>query len=161
MKTFTASVIVVLGIGSAACTRQPVPVDVDAARASLRTADSEYSQATSSKNVDMFVALYEAGATMYPPAQAPVQGTEAIRALADAFFEDPAFAMTFTPVAIDVSSSGDMGYTLNAVAITATGPDGKPTTERIRDFHLWQKQADGSWKVVVDIWNEESAAPAR
>lgn len=28
----------------------------------------------------------------------------------------------------------------------------------VRDFHVWKKQADGSWKVAVDIWN--SGLPA-
>lgn len=106
------------------------------------------------------MALYEPGATMYPPAQAAARGTEAIRGLIDAFLRDPAFAITFTPVAVDVSTDGEMGYTLNTAVITATGLDGKPATERIRDFQLWRKQADGSWKIVVDLWNDEPAPPA-
>jgi ketosteroid isomerase-like protein len=32
--------------------------------------------------------------------------------------------------------------------------------QRLRDVHLWRKQADGSWKVVVDVWNMEPAPAA-
>lgn len=46
-----------------------------------------------------------------------------------------------------------MGYTYGTANITITGPDGNPMTEGIRDFHLWKRQADGSWRIVVDIWN--------
>ncbi|MBI1967147.1 MAG: DUF4440 domain-containing protein [Gemmatimonadetes bacterium] len=161
MRTFTAPAALVLGIAAAACGRQPPPVDLEAARASLRTADSGYSQTASGKNLEAFVALYEPSATMYPPAEALAQGTEAIRAFAGAFLKDPAFAVRFTPVAVEVAANGDMGYTLNTVDITVTGPDGKPATERIRDFHLWRKQADGRWKVVVDIWNAEPPPPTK
>ena len=55
-----------------------------------------------------------------------------------------------------------MGYTLNAADLSYTGPDGKPLTEHLRDFHLWRKQPDGSWKLSIDIWNAEPpAAPAK
>jgi uncharacterized protein (TIGR02246 family) len=155
MRRSIAPPVVALGIALAACGRQPPPVDLEAARASLRAADSGYSQTASSKNIEAFVALYEPTATMYPPGEATAQGSEAIRSVADAFLKDPAFAVTFQPVAVEVASGGDMGYTLNTAAITVTGPDRKPATERIRDFHVWRKQADGSWKVVVDIWNAE------
>ena len=161
MRTFIAPATLVLGIAAAACGRQPPQVDLEAARASLRAADSGYSQTVSGKNLEAFVALYEPGATMYPPAEAMAQGTDAIRALGDAFLKDPAFAATFTPVAVEVSASGDMGYTLNTADITVTGPAGRPATERIRDFHLWRRQADGSWKVVVDIWNAEPPPPTK
>jgi len=156
MRTFIAPAALLLGLAAAACVRQPPPVDLEAARASLRAADSGYSQTASSKNVEAFVALYEPGATMYPPAEAAAQGTEAIRGLVETFLKDPAFAISFSPITVEVAARGDLGYTLNAAEITVTGPDSQPTTERIRDFHVWRKQADGSWKVVIDIWNAEA-----
>jgi uncharacterized protein (TIGR02246 family) len=154
------SIVPTLLIVALAAACAPRPADLEAARAALRAADSGYSQVAVAKNVDAFVALYEAGATMYPPGEATAQGTDAIRAVVETFLKDPAFAVTFTPVVVDVAAGGDLGYTLNTAAITATGPDGKPATERIRDFHVWRKQADGSWKIVIDIWNAEPP-PAR
>ena len=50
----------------------------------------------------------------------------------------------------------DMGYSMSEATMTLSGPDGGPVTEHVRDFYVWRRQADGSWKVVVDIWN---AAP--
>ena len=34
-----------------------------------------------------------------------------------------------------------------------------PSMQADIDLYLQRQQADGSWKVVVDIWNEEPAAP--
>lgn len=136
-------------------------VDWEAEREALRQADAEYSRLVTEKNVEGWVALYTSDATMYPPNEAAVSGIDNVRKFGSQFTALPGFAATFHPLQVKVSSGGDLGYTLNHAVITVTGPDGKPVTEQIRDFHVWRKQADGSWKVVIDIWNsEQPAAPA-
>jgi len=34
-------------------------------------------------------------------------------------------------------------------------PQGNPISERVRDIHIWKKEPDGKWRVVIDIWNSE------
>ncbi len=155
-------VVTIAGLwAAAACQRQQQPaVDSAAAKAALQATDRQYAELAKTKNLDAFVAFYTSDATMYPPGSAAATGLDAIRAVGNSFLSDPAFAGTFRAVTADVSSSGDLGYTLDAAELTATGPDGKPATERLRDFHLWRRQADGSWKIVVDIWNAEAPPPA-
>jgi len=87
-----------------------------------------------------------------------VSGMPAIREFVAGFIADPAFAVTFRPISLEVSQDGTMGYTLSSGELTYTGPEGTPVTERLRDFHVWRKQADGSWKIAVDIWNAEPPA---
>jgi len=135
-------------------------VDIEAERTALREADAAYSQTAAAKDVDRFASMYTADATMYPPNDSAVAGIEAIRAFGAAFTALPGFAATFRPLEVDVASGGDMGYTLNHYAITVTGPDSQPVTEQGRDFHVWRKQPDGSWKVVIDIWNSDQPAAA-
>ena len=153
------SVLLVV-VGSSACAPRTPPVDVEAARAALRAADEQYTKAGMAKDLEGFVALYAADATIYAPESPAISGTDAIRAFGAAIMADSGFTITLTPVAVEVSAGGDMGYTLNIAELTATGADGKPVTERIRDFHLWRTQADGSWEVVVDIWNAEAPPSA-
>lgn len=38
--------------------------------------------------------------------------------------------------------------------------EGNPVTRQGKDFHLWKKQPDGSWKVVIDIRNFNQPASA-
>jgi len=61
-------------------------------------------------------------------------------------------------VEVEVGDGGDLGYTLNQFVITFTGSEGQPVTEQGRDFHVWRRQADGAWKVVIDIWNSDQPA---
>jgi ketosteroid isomerase-like protein len=146
------------------CAPQAAAPDLEQARASLREADALYGKAGSTKSQADFVAFYATDAVVYPPGAAAVSGLPAISAFLDGFFKDPAFAANFQPAVVDVSADGSMGTTLSIADITITGPDGKPATEHIRDFHVWRRQQDGSWKLWVDIWNAEpvpAAAPPK
>jgi uncharacterized protein (TIGR02246 family) len=144
-------------LGSA-CQPQATPPDLEAIKGALATADRQYVETTTAKNLDAFVGFYAADGAMYPPGAPVAIGHEAIRAVANSFFQDSAFTGTFHPGTVEVSADGTMGYTFSTADLTITGPDGKPMQERVRDFHLWRRQADGSWKIVLDIWNAEPPA---
>ena len=137
---------------------QPAPVNTDAALASLRQADSAYTRAGAAKDRAAFVGAYATDGVIYPPEAPTVSGADAIGKFVDGFLADPAFVVVFRPIDIQVSADGTMGYTLNSGDLTYTGPDKKPITEHVRDFHVWRRQADGSWKLSIDIWNPEPPA---
>ena len=133
-------------------------VDLAEARAALEQSDARYSEAAQGKDVDAWVSMYTSDATMYPPGLATISGIDAIRDFGTEFTSMPGFAASFRPVEVDVGDGGDLGYTLNEFVITFTGPEGQPVTEQGRDFHVWRRQADGAWKVVIDIWNSDQPA---
>lgn len=58
--------------------------------------------------------------------------------------------LSWTPDFVDVSSSGDLGYTYGKYVYTSTDSLGnKQSNEGI--FHtVWRRQADGTWKFVWD-----------
>lgn len=130
-------------------------VDLEAERAELREADSRSSQLWTAKDVEGIFDLYAADATIYPPDEAMIRGSDGVTEFVAEFTSIPGLTVSFSPVVIEVSQDGDMGYTINTAEITIPDEDGNPITEVVRDFHLWRKQEDGSWKVVVDIWNVE------
>lgn len=59
-------------------------------------------------------------------------------------------SLKWSPDFIDVSASGDMGYTYGKYIFSYTDSTGK-TVESKGIFHtVWKKQEDGSWKFVWD-----------
>jgi ketosteroid isomerase-like protein len=156
MHRSTPALLALAALALTSCAK--TTVDLEAARAALQQADADYSSAAAGKEVDRFASFYVADAKMYPPNDSTRTGTEAIRAFAAEFSALPGFTATFHPLEAEVGSGGDIGYTLNHYVITVTGPDGQPMTEQGRDFHVWRKQADGSWKITIDIWNSETPA---
>lgn len=56
------------------------------------------------------------------------------------------------PIEADVSASGDFGYAWGHFRVTGlTTPEGQPRPVESITFTVWRKQADGSWKFVLDF----------
>lgn len=66
----------------------------------------------------------------------------------------------WAPMFGDISEAGDLGYTTGPVLYTDVGDNPRPPRHGMY-FSVWQKQADGSWKVAIDMGvpMPEAAAP--
>jgi ketosteroid isomerase-like protein len=61
--------------------------------------------------------------------------------------------MNWQPVKAGVSISGDLGYTYGTYDFKGNGADGKEAAENGGYARVWKRQANGKWKVVLDILN--------
>ena len=156
-KPIVLSLVSVL-LAAACAPPPPPPPDLEAELAALHAAASAYHEAASAKDAARVVALYDEGAVMVPPNADLVDGLEAVRGYRFGFISTPGVELHFEIVRAEVSASADMGWTLALGDITINRPDGTTGSDLVRDFHVWRKQADGSWKVVADIWNSGMAA---
>lgn len=65
--------------------------------------------------------------------------------------KDPLFArLHWEPISGGISYAGDMGFTTGPYRL-AIGPADSGVVEYGMFFTVWEKQADGVWKVMVDI----------
>ena len=62
----------------------------------------------------------------------------------------PPGQLSWEPVFAEVSQSGELGYTTGPWEIRQNGTDDKPAASG-QYVSLWKKQADGVWKVLVDL----------
>jgi ketosteroid isomerase-like protein len=60
------------------------------------------------------------------------------------------FALNWQPIFADASQAGDLGFTTGPYTLTDTRPNPQPTGHGYY-FSFWRKQADSSWKVVIDF----------
>jgi ketosteroid isomerase-like protein len=151
MSASRVTVALVSVLTTAACTPGH---DLEAERELVRRADALYVTTANAGDVEGLTALYASDATRYPPNGDPGTGLGAMRAFAEGIASTPGFHLSGELLEMDVAEGGDMGYTLNLLELTVTGPDGSPTTQYLRDFHVWRKEADGQWRIVVDLWHE-------
>lgn len=128
-------------------------VDPEAEVVALREAAEAYHAAASAKRADEVVSMYGASPLMVPPDAALVEGTAAVGDYRFGFIETPGVSLEFEILRAEVSAEGDMGWTLARGDITIEKADGTIGRDEVRDFHVWRKTADGSWRVEVDIWN--------
>ena len=158
-----AAAVLLVAVG---CSAQPqadtgaggAAVDMAAEEAALRAAAEAYHAAASSKDAAAVVALYDEDALMVPPNADLVRGLGGVQGYRFGFIETAGVELEFELLRVEVSEAGDIGWTIAIGEITINQAEGPPGRDQVRDFHTWKKQADGSWKVVVDIWN--SGVPA-
>lgn len=156
MKTRLATAILLV-LAPTLAVAQPSPGD--AARAALLKADAAWAAlASTSKDVEQIVAIWTDDAVIVPPREPPVRGKAAIRAFVGESLKVPGFSVHWTPESAVVSASGDIGYTMGTNRFTFPDGKGAIVTQHGRYVTIWRKEADGTWRCVVDFWNEAPAA---
>lgn len=86
---------------------------------------------------------------------APLVGKVAIAR--SATWTPQAYQLTWKPTDGMMGPSGDMGYTWGHFEGRSKDVNGNPVTTSGRYMTIWRKQADGSWKVVLDAGSTEPA----
>lgn len=121
----------------------------------LMDADRRFAADVAEGGTDAWVSwIAEDGAQIVPGA-GEVTGRDAIGELM-ADLDDPASSLTWEPLRADIAGSGDLGWTTGRFVSETTLPDGTTRRGEGRYVSIWRKQADGSWKVVMDLGNPTS-----
>jgi ketosteroid isomerase-like protein len=71
----------------------------------------------------------------------------------------PNLKITWQADNANVARSGELGYTSGAYQMSFTDAAGKTIPDNGKYVTVWRKQADGNWKVVLDIFNTDLPAP--
>jgi ketosteroid isomerase-like protein len=138
---------------------QRVQVDIPAEEAAIRNAaDVEQLNAAKARDVEGLLTFHTDDASMLPPNAPIATGKEAIRELWTDIIASP--SVGWQTSAVEVSSAGDLAYSRGTYELAVTDPEGNPATEIGKWVDVWKKQPDGTWKLVVVIWNPDQPAPA-
>jgi len=128
----------------------PAAVDTRAAdEAAIRAVDAAWTKAAESKDPPGATAPYADTAVLMAPGAPISTGKEAIVKGLTGMMTDKNFHLTFAPIKIEVSKSGDLAYELGDYELTLSNK-GKPFTTKAKYVVVWGKQSDGTWKVLVD-----------
>lgn len=101
-------------------------------------------------DLDGLVGLYEADATVVPQPGQSVSGVEGIRT---ALGQLLGMGVKFRVETQKVIRAGDIALLSGTWTGTATGPDGKEMTLKGTDGVVVRRQADGTWRMVIDDAN--------
>ena len=126
--------------------------DRSADERAIRKVDSEMVAALNVRDVDQWLSHFADDARMLPPGEPPVIGKDAIRKLIEGYLALPTFAVAHHLESVVVATSGDLAYDTYSYEM------GKPVVESGKDVSLYRKGPDGSWKLIIDMWSENSSA---
>ncbi len=154
MTTTSIAVFAAAALALSACSRAPDPAQ---ARAAIRAADSAFAAATKARGADGWMEYVADSGVQVTPGR-NVVGRAAIREYV-APLNDTARTLTWMPTSSEASEDGTLGYTIGRWERTFRTKD---TTLVSRGSYvtIWRKQADGSWKFVVDV-GETDPPPAQ
>ena len=126
-----------------------------AASEALMRADLDFAKDTAAKRIDGWVAWFaEEGMQLTP--EGNIKGRAAIREYMGPAFARPDWSLAWKPTFAEISRSGDLGYTTGTYESRGKDAQGKPTLRTGRYVTIWKKQADGSWKVVLDTGHPDA-----
>jgi len=152
MSTLGRSGLAALVLSFVACAQRPAePPDTrPAEEAAIREAVQDWSTAAESKDAQLFASFYAPDAVLMLEGAPDMSGKGAIEQGTAAMMQDPNFALSFEADHVTVARSGDLAYETGTYTMTMSDADQGPVTTTGHYVDVWQKQDDGTWKVVVD-----------
>ena len=155
MKILVTAVLAVT-LGAEICLAQ----SESSVERAIRSADVAWSKAAEAKDLERVLAVFADGASELAPNTPISTGKEAIRKAWASYFATPGFAISWQPTKVEAAAGGDLGYSMGTYTLTVHDASARPVTDRGKYVTVWKKQADGSWKVVADIFNSDLPVPA-
>ncbi len=128
--------------------------------AQIRLVDSELVAAANARDLDRWLNCFAPDAKMLPPGAPPVEGKAAICQMMGELLTLPNFFVAHHLQSVKESRSGDIAWVFYDYEPTIKGANGKALMELGKDISIYEKQPDGSWKVVIDMWSSNAPEPS-
>jgi uncharacterized protein (TIGR02246 family) len=152
MKTILLSLAALVSLPSSLLAQQPDRATALSREKEIRALESVMMAAAADKGGAGYISFYAEDAVELPNGAQMILGKESIGKTMT-FLDDKNNRLTWSPVHVAVSASGDLAYSFGNYEFRSVGKDGKPTVEHGKYTTIWKKQKDGKWKVVLDMGN--------
>ena len=142
MKVFYLALIFMLLLGC----QQPT-TSMEQWKEEIRDAEKAFAQMAKEKGIhDAFLAFADEEAVLLRGTQLVI-GIDSI----DAFLKNQVSkSLVWTPDFVQVSASGDLGYTYGKYSFSYKDENGGEQINKGYFHTVWKRQPDGSWKFVWD-----------
>ena len=138
----------------AACSAPPAapPGLTDADRDAIRAMTAAFVTGINAKDWTAATANYAEDVLWLPPNGPEISGKSAVQSWMAAF---PPFA-NFAASSVEIEGVGDLAYSRGTYEIDVTPPGAAAAMhDKGKYIEIYRKQADGSWKLVRDIFNSD------
>lgn len=142
------------------CTETAATTNTDADVKALKDNEAQWNQDFASKDASKLASHYTEDAVLMNPGAPAAKGKAAIQKSFTEMVADPAFNLKFEADRVEVSKSGDLGYTQGHYTMTITDPATKKPINDHGSYVTFYKKQDGAWKAVQDAAISEVPPPA-
>jgi len=155
MGLAAARILLVVILVSSITSLVPGGVEADEVRKAVEAANAEWVAAFNRGDAVAVAALYTESATLMPPDIEMVRGRQGIQEFWQTRIQRGLKDAVLTTV--EVQADGNTAYEIGRVSLTVHAKDQAPKPMSSKYVVVWKRQADGSWKYHVDIWNSTPA----
>lgn len=124
----------------------------------LMQADRDFAAAVAEGGAEVWAAWFDPQGAMIQPRAGEISGTASIRS-AMAGLDEPGVSLEWEPYSADIAASGDLGYTVGRYTSRGPGEGDAEVVSHGLYVTIWRRQADGSWKVAMDLGNPVGEGP--
>jgi len=151
--------LLALLLALSACESQPpAPPDTRAAdEAGIRTAEAAMIKTVAALDAAGAVGFYTEDVVGMEATSPTVHGKENMRQALEAMFKDKP-EISASTAKVEVARSADLAYSMGSGSISIKPKKGKPKESTFKYVSVWKKQADGTWKIIVDTMIPDPAA---
>ncbi len=121
---------------------------VPATEDSLLQADRDFNKTTQEKGLEGWMQFMADDVILLRGK--PVFGKDSVRTTIKSDWDEPGYSLTWEPKRAELFRSGKMGDTSGRWTYHGKNDKGEKITLQGDYLTVWQKQADGSWKVIYD-----------
>ena len=131
----------------------------EADKKAIKEVESAWLKTATTKDVDAFVNYYADDAQVLMPNAPLFTGKAAIKEALKPMMADPNFSITYMATRVEVSKSGDLGYTQGPYKMSFSDQRGNKFEDEGKYLTVFRKLADGSWKAVEDTFMSDLPLP--
>ena len=114
-----------------------------------------FESAFNAADIDGLMELYESNAALIAQPGSVDHGSEQVRVALQGFLALKGRITLNTRLVFTV---GDLAYLSNTWSLNGTGPDGNPVALGATTAEVARRQADGTWRYVIDnAWGDQAA----
>jgi uncharacterized protein (TIGR02246 family) len=135
-----------------------MPGAEDTDRAAIQRTTAKLLAAVNASDHRRLLEVWADDGVLMPPNHPAVHGRPALDSYFEKRFSATTFGFAFT--ASEIRLTG--GIAFERLAYTARAwpaGGGEPTEDVGKGLHVYHRQPDGSWKLVLDIWNSDRTWP--
>ena len=151
MVRFLVTFPLLVALGCAHSGGQPAAENPDAVRAAIAEANRQLAQALIRGDAAAIASLFtETGQIIPFAAKGTVDGRAAIEAYNSKRFQTARITEAVL-TSVNIGTSGDLAYETGTNRVTRQQGDAAPVTATGRYLAVWHHDADGKWRIQVDM----------
>ena len=146
--------LVTMGLGCAPASR-----DLTAIEQEVRQADIDFDLAAADGDIERFADLVAADAVFFGSTN--LEGREAVvDGWAPFFDRESGLRLRWSPTAVEVAASGDLGVSRGSYRLTRIAEDGSVSVGVGSYVTVWRRSEDDKWRALLDIGTPAQPAGA-